>query len=116
MVPIAVRARSTLAGSPEPNLSDRWTGYDLDDRSEVVGAAAALLKDIRVPQDFAGADAMKTLALVGKEALSDFITGGAVRRAAFLRAAGKRAGTLRSDLPHDPTFGMRFTGSHPTQP
>lgn len=109
MVPIAVRARSTLAGSPEPSLSDRWTGYDLDDRSEVVGAAAALLKDIRVPQHFAGVEAMKVLGQVGKEALAELLSGGVVRRDALLREAVKRAGEFRSDRPTVPIVGTLFT-------
>src|SRR3546814_3433490 len=55
---------------------------------------------------------MKTLALVGKEALSDFITGGAVRRDAFLREAVKRAGELRSDRPTVPIVGTLFTDAN----
>lgn len=112
LVPISVRARSTLMSVPEPNLSNQWTGYDIDDRSEVVVAAAALLKEIHVPQHFAGADALKVLAEVGKEALSGFVSDGRVRRDAFVRNAMRRAGELRIDRPTVPIVGTLFTDAN----
>lgn len=112
LVPISVRARSTLMSLPEPNLSDRWTGYDIEDRSEVVGAAAALLKWTHVPQHFASEDAFKVLAEVVKDALSGFITDGSVRRDAFLHIAMRRTGEFRRDRPTVPIVGTLFTDAN----
>jgi hypothetical protein len=109
VVPIGVRARSTLAAFPEPSLAEVWTGYDLEDRSEVVEAAATLIKGTRVGQQFAGAEALRRLASVAKETLAEFVTAGAVRRDAFYREVVKRAGEFRSDRLTVPIIGSVFT-------
>lgn len=111
-VPISVRARSSMAGAPEPNLSESWTGYDLDDRSEIVEAAATFLKSVRVSDKFATDEAFRRLAEIAPEALGEFTRNGVVRREAFFKEALRRAGELRADRATVPVIGTLFTGGN----
>jgi DNA-binding MarR family transcriptional regulator len=96
-VSIRVRAKAELPGIVEPDLSDRWSGFELDDREKVVSASAAYLKANRItagPFDDLG---FNELLRIAPDSLEGYSKGAAFKREQFYRDANRRVGELRSD-------------------
>ncbi|MBV8369495.1 MAG: hypothetical protein JO036_11300 [Candidatus Eremiobacteraeota bacterium] len=108
-VPVRVRAKASLPGIVEPDLSEKWTRYDLDDRTDVVESAAAFLKACRITSGSYDDVAFQELARVAPDALADYYKDGAFRRGSFYREAIRRAGDLRADRPTILLVGTLFT-------
>ena len=108
-VRIAVRAQAALPGLVEPDVSSRWSGYELDDRTDVVDAAAMLLRASRVGAGSFDDLAFDRLVRVAPETITEFSKGGIVRRDLLYREALRRAGDLRSDRQTALFCGSLFT-------
>lgn len=106
---LVVRARTIQIGSPEPDLGEQWTGYELDDRREIVEASAKLLGEVRQAPYFAGERAWSALADIAGPFLAEQTRDGRVRPERLYRQVLSRAGELRADRPTVPVLGTLFT-------
>jgi hypothetical protein len=104
-----VRAKADSPGIVEPDFSDRWSGFDLDDRADIVNSAAMLLKTGRVFPNLLDAKAFNQLAMLAPEIMADFTKAGDVRPDALLRETTRRKGQLRIDRPTTLIVGTLFT-------
>lgn len=108
-VSIRVHAKAGAPDTVEPDLSDRWSAYELDDRAEIVEAAATLLRSGRVPSRQFDGELFQELARIAPEAFSEFMRDGRVLIGAVYDAAVAGAEEFAGDAPTTLLIGSLFT-------
>jgi hypothetical protein len=109
IVPIRIKAKATVPGVVEPDVSDLWDGYDLDDRPEIVQATTELLKTAKMFGSDLDNVLFQCLSDVAPEVTADYTKGRSFRREAFFRDTARRAGELRRDRQTTPIVGSLWT-------
>jgi len=112
VVPVRVKGKISAPASIEPDVSASWTGYELDDRAEVVQSVSTFLRSARVRASDLDNAAFAALAKVAGEATHDYSRRERFRKDAFLRDALRRAGELRSDRPTTFIVGSLLTDAN----
>lgn len=112
--PVRVVAKATASkpGFPEPNLESWRVGYELDDRAEVVEAAARFLDDKRVLRHPTDKTALDLLTELAPEFLKEYTRRDGLSVERYFNEAVSRAGEIRSDRMTVPILGTLFTSGN----
>jgi hypothetical protein len=108
-IPMRVRTKADMPGMVEPDLTERWSRFELDDREKIVSAAAEFLKAARISTGPFDELCFQEILRVAPESLGVYAKGGVFKRDQFFRDAVRRVGELRVDRPTVLFVGTLFT-------
>ncbi len=111
VVRVVAKSRIRQPGFPEPDLSEWRTGYDLDDRNEVVERCAAFLSALNAPRRPTDNDGYRLLREIAPAFTTDYMRGVEIDPVMLLKNAVKATEDMHADVPPSPAYTAAMAGS-----